>query len=194
RVGRPIPGVQVKIVDEERKEVKKGEIGELAVKGYLMEGYYKKEEKTKEIIDDEGWLYTGDLACYYDDGINIRIVGRCKDMIIRGGFNVYPVDIEECLLKFDKVEDVSVVGKNHEILGESIVAFVIPKPGVNITTGEVISFCRGKIANYKIPDEVIFVSQFPIIPAGKVKKNDLKKWAENGVPDSDSFFFGLDKE
>ena len=120
-VGRPIPGVELKIVDENRQTLPNGETGELAVKGYLMKGYYKKEEKTGEVIDDEGWLYTGDLACYCEDNKNIRIVGRIKDMVIRGGFNVYPIDIEECLLTSEDIEDVSVVGKEDEILGERLI-------------------------------------------------------------------------
>ncbi|HEX3043813.1 MAG TPA: class I adenylate-forming enzyme family protein [Bacillota bacterium] len=188
-VGRPIPGVAIKIVDEQRREVKKGEIGELAVRGYLMKGYYKNEAKTRAIIDDEGWLYTGDLACYYDDGVNIRIVGRCKDMVIRGGFNVYPIDIEECLLTSDKIEDVAVVGKEDDILGESLVAFVIPKPDVELSSAEVKMYCRGKIANYKIPDEVYFVSQFPILVSGKVRKNILAEWAVTGIPEENRLLF-----
>lgn len=186
-VGRPLEGFQLKIVDKDRKEVPKGEIGELAIKGYLMEGYYKNEEKTKEVIDEEGWLYTGDLACYYKDGVNVCIVGRCKDMVIRGGFNVYPVDIEECLLNFEKVEDVSVVGEDDEILGEALVAFVIQKPGQHITEREIKAFCRGKIANYKVPDKVFFVSQFPVLESGKVQKNILRKWIVEGIPAEDKF-------
>lgn len=188
-VGRPIPGVEIKIVNGQRQEVKKGEIGELAVRGYIMKGYYKNRQKTNEVIDDEGWLYTGDLACYHEDGENIRIVGRCKDMVIRGGFNVYPIDIEECLLKFDKIEDAAVVGKPDDIMGEKLVAFLIPKPSVDITAGEVMGFCRGKIANYKVPDEVHFVSQFPILLSGKVQKNVLKEWAQNGIPAENKLLF-----
>ncbi len=189
-VGGPIPGVEIRIVDSERQDLPKGETGELAVRGYLMNGYYKNKEKTKEIIDAEGWLYTGDLACYHEDGENIRIVGRCKDMVIRGGFNVYPIDIEECLLKFEKIEDVSVVGSADSILGEKLVAFVIPKPGVSITPGEVMGFCRGKIANYKVPDEVYFVSQFPILLSGKVQKNVLVQWTISGIPEDSCLLFG----
>lgn len=182
-VGRPIDGVQIKIVDNNRKEVPKGEVGELAVKGYLMKGYYKNKEKTDEVIDDNGWLYTGDLASYYKDGENICIVGRLKDMIIRGGFNVYPIDIEECLLGFDKVLDIAVVAKEDEILGESIVAYVIPKPGEEIEKTEILKYCRGKISNYKVPDEVVFVSQFPILDSGKVQKNILQQWTKSQVPE-----------
>lgn len=187
-VGRPVPGVEMKIVDQHRDEVEKGEIGELAVRGYLMNGYYKNEEATRAAIDEDGWLYTGDLACFYDD-VNIRIVGRCKDMIIRGGFNVYPTDIEECVVQLDAAQDVSVVGKNDDLLGESIVAFVIPNPGESVTEGDVKRYCRGKISNYKVPDEVRFVSQFPILMSGKVQKNILREWAQNGVPEDSSMLF-----
>jgi len=187
-VGRPIEGVAIKIVDENRKEVPKGEVGELAVKGYLMKGYYNNEKKTKEIIDEEGWLYTGDLAKFYDDE-NISIVGRCKDMIIRGGFNIYPIDIEEILLKHPSVQDAAVVGKNHDVIGEQTVAFIIPKPGAVLDKNQILAFCKGKIANYKIPDDVIFISQMPIILSGKVKKNTLKEWAEKGVPENELFLF-----
>lgn len=186
-VGRPIDGFQVKIVDKDRNEVPKGEVGELAVKGYLMKGYYKNEAKTREVIDEDGWLYTGDLACYYGDGVNLCIAGRIKDMVIRGGFNVYPVDIEECLLHFEKVEDVSVVGQPDDILGEAITAFVIPKPGEEITEGEIKAFCRGRISNYKVPDNVHFVSQFPILESGKVQKNILRQWAVEGIPAESQF-------
>jgi fatty-acyl-CoA synthase len=188
-VGRPIPGVEIKIVDEHRREVEKGETGELAVRGYLMSGYYKNEEKTRAVIDEDGWLYTGDLACVYDDGANIKIVGRCKDMVIRGGFNVYPIDIEECLLTHDSIEDAAVVGKEDEILGEKLIAFVIPKPDAEITSADVKRHCRGKIANYKIPDEVFFVSQFPILLSGKVRKNILAEWARNGIPEENRILF-----
>jgi len=188
-VGSPIPGVELKIVDENRRKVKAGETGELAVRGYLMKGYYKNEEKTREVIDEQGWLYSGDLACIHNDDRNIRIVGRAKDMVIRGGFNVYPIDIEECLLCFEKIEDVSVVGKADEILGESLVAFVIPKPDVGISEGEVKAYCRGRIANYKIPDEVYFVSQFPILLSGKVRKNILTEWAGSEIPEENRLLF-----
>ncbi len=191
-VGKPIPGVSVKIVDEHRKELPSGKVGELAVKGYLMKGYYKQPEKTAEAIDRDGWLYTGDLAEFHDDGETVRIVGRLKDMIIRGGFNVYPIDIESCLLKKEDIEDVSVVGKPHAMMGESIVAYVIPKPGTHMTAGDVIRYCRGRVANYKVPDEVIFVSQFPIILSGKIQKNRLKEWAETGVPDEWAVLFDDD--
>ncbi|PID59164.1 hypothetical protein CSB45_01825 [candidate division KSB3 bacterium] len=187
-VGRPLPGVEIKIVDQQRQPVPKGEVGELAVKGYLMTGYYKKPEKTSEVIDEDGWLYTGDMARYYDDE-NISIVGRCKEMIIRGGFNIYPIDIEEVILKHRDVQDVAVVGRPHDVIGEQTVAFVVPHPGRTVTKNDILNFCQGTIANYKIPDEVIFISQMPIILSGKVKKTTLGRWAKEGVPRNELFLF-----
>ena len=189
-VGRPIPGVEIKIVDQYRNEVPQGEVGELATRGYLMKGYLSKPEETDGIIDDEGWLYTGDLARYYDDE-NITIMGRCKDMIIRGGFNIYPVDIEEEILKHPEVLDVSVVGKPHGVMGEQTVAFVVPKPGAAINKNDIRQFCAGKLANYKIPDHIIFISQMPIILAGKVQKSTLREWTLNGVPEENLILFDM---
>jgi fatty-acyl-CoA synthase len=188
-VGEAIQGVEYRIVDENRMDVSNGEVGELAVRGYLMKGYYKNPEKTAEVIDEAGWLYTGDLAALGEDGKSIKIVGRCKDMIIRGGFNVYPIDIEECLLKNDLIHDVAVVGKPDDLLGESITAFIVPKPGVEIGVGDVKRFCRGKVANYKIPDDVVFISQMPIIMSGKVQKQVLKEWVVDGIPSENRFMF-----
>jgi len=189
-VGYPIPGAEYRIVDEKRNDVAPGETGELAVRGYLMKGYYNRPEKTAEVIDADGWLYTGDLATRGSDDGAVRIVGRCKDMIIRGGFNVYPVDIEECILRNECVDDVAVVGKPDDLLGESISAFVIPKPGVLLTEGDIKRFCRGKIANYKIPDDVHIVSQLPILISGKVQKNVLREWVCNGIPEENLVLFG----
>lgn len=187
-VGRPIPGVEIKIVDQDRKELKKGEIGELAVKGYNMIGYYHKPEKTAEIIDSEGWLYTGDLAKYYDDE-NISIVGRCKDMIIRGGFNVYPSDIEEYIMQLEQVESVAVIGKENEILGEEIVAYIVLVPGAQLQEKDVKKYLFEKIANYKMPDKIYFISEMPIILAGKIDKRVLKDWTENGIPAEKQILF-----
>lgn len=187
-VGRPIPGVKIKIVNTNHEEVKKGDIGELAVKGYNMLGYFQKEEATGKVIDQEGWLYTGDLAKYYDDE-NIAIVGRCKDMIIRGGFNVYPIDIEEAILKIEGIQNVAVVGKENRILGEEIVAFILPKPGVQIDANEIRRYLFKHLANYKMPDKIYFVSEIPIILAGKIDKKELNKWAEEGIPNDKKIMF-----
>lgn len=191
-VGKPIPGVKIKIVDSNRREIRKGEVGELAVKGYNMLGYYRKEELTNEVIDQEGWLYTGDLAKYYDDE-NIAIVGRCKDMIIRGGFNVYPIDVEEAILRIEGIQNVAVVGKKNRILGEEIVAFVLPKPGAEISINEIRRYLFKHLANYKMPDKIYFVSEIPIILAGKIDKKELSKWAELGIPNDKKIMFKGEK-
>lgn len=166
-----------------------GEVGELAIRGYNMQGYYKNEEKTREITDEEGWLYTGDLAKYYDKE-NISIVGRCKDMVIRGGFNVYPSDIEEALLRIPGVQTAAVVGKSHEVLGEELIAFVMPKAGVSLSRGEISRHLFRSIANYKQPDKIYLISEMPIILAGKTDKKELEKWAESGVPAEKNILFG----
>lgn len=188
-VGRPIPGVEIKIVDEKtRKTVEHGEIGELAVRGYNMDSYYNNPDKRAEIVDDDGWLYTGDLARYYDRE-NISIVGRCKDMIIRGGFNVYPSDIEEVLLQIPEVQTAAVVSKVNEILGEEIVAFVVPVAGKEISKNEISRYIFQNLANYKQPDKIEFISEMPIILAGKIDKKELKIWCEEGIPESKSILY-----
>lgn len=187
-VGRVIPGVKIKIVDENRNEVSKGEIGELAVKGYNMVGYYNNPEKTKEVISEDGWLYTGDLAKFYDEE-NICIVGRCKDMIIRGGFNVYPSDIEEYLLQIDGVQNAAVVGKQNDILGEEIVAFILPRAGCELKKNDITKALFRNLANYKMPDKIYFVSEIPTILAGKVDKKELRIWAEEGIPSDKQMLF-----
>ncbi len=187
-VGRPIPGVEIKIVDNNRNLVPHGEVGELAIRGYVMAGYYNNEEKTKEIIDDDGWLYTGDLARYYDKE-NISIVGRCKDMVIRGGYNVYPSDIEEVILQIPKVQTVAVVGKPHEVLGEELVAFVVARAGETLTKNEISRYVFANLANYKQPDKIYFISDMPAILAGKIDKKVLSDWAVNGIPEDKQMLF-----
>jgi fatty-acyl-CoA synthase len=187
-VGRPIDGIEIKIVDSERHEVPKGEVGELAVRGYNMLGYYNNPEKTREVMDEDGWLYTGDLAKYYD-GENISIVGRCKDMIIRGGFNVYPCDIEEHVLQMPEVQTVAVTGNHHEVIGEEIVAFIVIKAGENLHENDVRKYLRTCLANYKMPDKIYFISEMPIILAGKIDKSVLASWAQNGIPQDKQVLF-----
>ncbi len=191
-VGRPIEGVEIKIVDENRVTLPKGETGELAVRGYNMAGYYNNPQKTSEVIDEDGWLYTGDLARYYDEE-NISIVGRCKDMIIRGGFNVYPSDIEECIMQLPEIQTAAVVGSPHDILGEEIRAFVVVKAGKALTDRDIFRHLFTRIANYKMPDKVHFISEMPIILAGKVDKKELELWAAEGIPENKQVLF-LDRE
>jgi fatty-acyl-CoA synthase len=181
-VGRPIPGVEVRIVDKERHPVKPGETGEVAIRGYLMKGYYKNEARTREVIDEDGWLYSGDLGRVYEGTDNIQIVGRARELIIRGGFNVYPIDVEEQVLLLDGVQDVAVVGRGDDILGEAIVAFVVPKPGQRITRGDLLRRLRENLSSHKLPDEVHLLRQLPTILSGKVLKNVLCEWAATEVP------------
>jgi len=187
-VGRPIPGVEIKIVNQNRNVVPFGEIGELAIKGYVMGGYYNNEEKTKEIMDEDGWLYTGDLAKYYDKE-NISIVGRCKDMVIRGGFNVYPSDIEEVLLQIPEVQIAAVIGRPHKVLGEELVAFVVPKAGASLKKTDISKYVFANIANYKQPDGIYLISDMPTILAGKIDKKELYKWATEGIPKEKEMLF-----
>lgn len=187
-VGRPIPGVEIKIVDEERNPVAHGEIGELAIRGYVMAGYYKNEEKTNEIMDKDGWLYTGDLAKYYDKE-NISIVGRCKDMVIRGGYNVYPSDIEEIILRIPEVQTAAVVGRPHDVLGEELVAFVVLRAGEEIKKSDINRYIFQNLANYKLPDQIYLISDMPAILAGKIDKKVLRDWAVNGIPQDKQMMF-----
>lgn len=187
-VGRPIPGVEIKIVDENRKPVPHGEIGELAIRGYVMAGYYNNEEKTAEITDDEGWLYTGDLARYYDKE-NISIVGRCKDMVIRGGYNVYPSDIEEVILQIPQVQTAAVVGRPHDVLGEELIAFVVVRAGETLGTNDINRYVFRHLANYKLPDHIYLISDMPAILAGKIDKKVLSEWAVNGIPEDKQILF-----
>ncbi|MCX8174332.1 MAG: long-chain-fatty-acid--CoA ligase [Thermoplasmata archaeon] len=185
-VGRPIPDVEVKIVDADRKEVPRGTPGELACRGYnIMKGYYKNPEATKEAIDEEGWLYTGDMATMDERGY-VRIVGRIKDMVIVGGFNVYPREIEELLLQHPKILDVTVVGVPDKELGEVVAALVIPKKGIELKEEEVVDFLYGNVASAKVPRYVQIVESFPVSGRGKVLKyvirEELKKKIAAGDP------------
>lgn len=175
-VGRPLPHVEVKIIDPVSNEpVPPGEQGELCTRGYhVMKGYYKMPGATKEVIDEEGWLHTGDLAVENEDG-TYQITGRLKDMIIRGGENIYPREIEEFLYTHPKVLDVQIVGVPDEKYGEISVAFIRKKEGVECTEEEIIEFCKGKIARFKIPSQVIFVHNYPMTASGKIQKYKLRE-------------------
>lgn len=175
-VGRPIPGVEIKLVDPvSRREVGPGRDGELAARGHgVMAGYYKNPEATARVIDPEGWLYTGDLARLRDDG-NYRIVGRCKELIIRGGENIYPPEIEEFLSHHPSVAEAAVVGLPDAKFGEVIAAWIVPRPGAVMRAEDVRDYCRGQIAHYKIPQYVQIVEQLPRTVTGKVRKHVLRE-------------------
>ena len=169
-VGRIMPHVEVKIVDADGRIVPRGTAGELLTRGYsVMLGYWGDEEKTREAIDAAGWMHTGDLATIDDEGY-CNIVGRIKDMVIRGGENVYPREIEEFLYKHPKVQDVQVVGVPDTRVGEELCAWIMLRPGETATVDEIKAFCQGQIAHYKIPRYVKFVDAFPMTVTGKVQK------------------------
>jgi fatty-acyl-CoA synthase len=176
-VGRVFPGAKVKIVDDERRELPLGQVGELAthLRG-VMQGYYKAPEATAEALDDEGWYYTGDLAVMDEEGY-VRIVGRKKDMIIRGGQNVYPAEVERYLLTHPAIQAVAVVGVPSEVEGETVWAYVVPEEGATLATQEVLEYCQGEIVAYKIPSQVRIVDALPRTAVGKVQKFKLHEMA-----------------
>ena len=178
-VGRPLPGIECKIVDPETgEELPDGENGEFVARGYnLMRGYYKMPRATRAAIDNEGWLHTGDLAARTPEG-NFRITGRLKDMIIRGGENIYPKEIEEFLYTHPKIEDVQVIGVPDKAAGEEIMACIILKEGESMTEKEVQDFVRDNMAKHKVPRYVDFMDAFPMNAAGKILKYKMR---ENAV-------------
>jgi fatty-acyl-CoA synthase len=183
-VGRALPNVEVKIVDPvTRQELSLGETGELASRGYhIMKGYYKMPDKTREAVDEDGWLYTGDLAVMDEQG-NCRIVGRLKDVIIRGGENIYPREIEEFLYTHSKVKDAQVVGVESKKYGEEVVAFVQLRAGASATEEEMREFCKGQISFHKIPRSFIFVDEYPATASGKIQKYKLREKAAEVLDD-----------
>ena len=182
-VGRAMPGVEVKVADPETCiEMPRGTPGEIMCRGYnVMKGYYNMPEETAKAITPDGWLHSGDLGIMDEDGYLI-ITGRIKDMIIRGGENIYPRELEEFLAGLEGVLDVQVVGTPSEKYGEEVAAFVISKPGADLTPEDVRDFCRGKIAWHKIPKHVALVEGFPLTASGKVKKFELRKMAMEMFP------------
>ena len=169
-VGRVHPHVQVKIIDDDGHVVPVGTRGELCTRGYsVMLGYWDDDERTREAIDPAGWLHTGDLAVIDELGY-CDIVGRVKDMIIRGGENIYPREVEEYLLRHPKIMDVSVFGIPDDKYGEQVIAWVQVKEGETLNEAAVKSFCDGQIAHYKIPWKVEFVDEFPLTVTGKIQK------------------------
>ena len=176
-VGRVFPGVQVKVVDDQRRELPLGQVGELACHmDGVMKGYYKAPESTAEALDDEGWYYTGDLAVMDEKGY-VRIVGRKKDMIIRGGQNIYPPEIEHYLMTHPAVQSVAVVGVPDEVGSENVWAYVVAQPGAQLTSKEVLNYCQGEIAPHKVPSEVRIIDALPMTPTTKARKFELREMA-----------------
>ena len=177
-VGAVLPGVEARIVDPESGEILgPGVQGELQARSSMvMQGYYNMPEATASAIDDEGWLHTGDLAEVDEDGY-YKITGRLKDMIIRGGENVYPREIEEFLYTHPKISDVQVIGVPDERFGEEVMAWVTLKPGESADTEEIREFCRGKIAHFKVPRYVKVTTEFPMTVTGKIQKYRMREMA-----------------
>ncbi|MEV5529585.1 AMP-binding protein [Streptomyces prunicolor] len=181
-VGRVLPHLEVKVVDPATGVTQpRGTAGELCTRGYsVMLGYWNEPEKTAEAIDAGRWMHTGDLAMMREDGY-VEIVGRIKDMIIRGGENIYPREIEEFLYTHPKIADVQVVGVPHERYGEEVLACVIPRdPGDPLTLEELRGFCEGRLAHYKIPSLLQIMDAFPMTVSGKVRKIELRERAVRG--------------
>ncbi|MDR0563289.1 MAG: AMP-binding protein [Spirochaetaceae bacterium] len=175
-VGRELPGVEVTIRDPETgEECPEGVHGEFCCRGYnTMKGYYKMEEATRKCIDSQGWLHSGDMGVKDEEG-NFRVTGRIKDMIIRGGENIYPKEIEDFLYTMPGVKDVQVVGIASKKYGEEVGAFVILHPDASLTEEDVKDFCRGRISRYKIPKYVFFVDAYPLTASGKIQKYQLRE-------------------
>jgi fatty-acyl-CoA synthase len=174
-VGRVQPHLEVKIVDEAGRLVPCGATGELCTRGYsVMIGYWDDPERTAEALDASGWMHTGDLATLDADGYG-NIVGRIKDMVIRGGENVYPREIEEFLYRHPAIQDVQVIGLPDPKYGEELCAWIVLKPGETLTPEAVRAFCQGQIAHYKIPRHVKFVEGFPTTVTGKVQKFAMRE-------------------
>ena len=174
-VGRIQPHLEVKIVDKDGRIVPVGAAGELCTRAYaVMRGYWEDEARTREAIDAAGWMHTGDLATIDAEGY-ANIVGRVKDMLIRGGENVYPREIEEYLLRHPGVQDVQVFGVPDDKYGEEVCAWVVPRRGHALGEQEIRDFCRGQIAHYKVPRYVRIVEQFPLTATGKAQKFEMRK-------------------
>jgi fatty-acyl-CoA synthase len=173
-VGRPMPGVEVKIVDERRRELPSGQVGELACRGdSVMLGYYRAPEMSAEVMDEEGWYYTGDLAMMDGDGY-LRIVGRKRDLIIRGGQNIYPPEIENYLMAHPWIREAAVVGVPSPLEGESVWAFVLLEEGADMTPRQVLGYCREELEPHMVPSQVRFVTDFPRSETGKPQKFALR--------------------
>ena len=184
--GYPAPGYEFRVVDPETGEqLPDGKPGELRVKSYaLMKGYYKKPKETAESFDADGWFCTGDMAERHADGY-IRFLGRFKDMLKVGGENVDPMEVEGLLLEHPAVQQVAVVGLPDRRLTEVPVAFVERKPGADIEAEDILAYCRGKVASFKIPRHAIFIDEFPMTASGKIRKVELREQAKELLAKAD---------
>jgi acyl-CoA synthetase (AMP-forming)/AMP-acid ligase II len=176
--GRPIPELEVKIIDQEGNRLPTGEPGEILARGFtVMIGYFNNPEATAETVDEEGWLHTGDVG-FVDEHDNITITDRIKDMFIVGGFNAYPAEIENLMLRHPRIAQVAVIGVPDERLGEVAKAFVVLQPGPTIEPAEIVEWARAEMANFKAPRSVEFLDALPVNATGKVVKDELRaRWS-----------------
>jgi long-chain acyl-CoA synthetase len=173
-IGLPIDGVEMRVAGDDGAEMPQGEVGEIAIRGHnVMKGYWQRREATAEAIDSAGWFKTGDLGRVDEDGY-FFIVDRKKEMIIRGGFNVYPREIEEVLYEHPAIREAAVIGLPHESLGEEVAAAVSLEPGSNLTAEDLRQYVKERVAAYKYPRQVWVLADLPKGPTGKIQKRDLK--------------------
>jgi long-chain acyl-CoA synthetase len=178
-VGVPLPDTDIRIVDvnDIEKELPLGEVGEIVIKGpQIMMGYYKNPEETAKVIKD-GWVYSGDIGCFDEDGY-LKIVDRKKDMIIAGGYNIYPVELDDVLFDHPKILEACTLGVHDGYRGETVKAFVVVKKGETLTEGEIITYCRENLAPYKVPKLIEFIDELPKSAVGKVLRRKLKEMEE----------------
>ncbi len=174
-VGRPGPCLEVKLCDDQGGVVPIGERGEICTRGYsVMKGYWGEPERTAETIDQDGWLHSGDLGIMDAEGF-VQVVGRLKDMIIRGGENVYPREVEEFLFTHPDIQDVQVFGIPDEKYGEQVCAWVQLKNGSQLDADTLRAFCKSKITHFKIPRYIEFVNEFPMTVTGKIQKFRMRE-------------------
>jgi long-chain acyl-CoA synthetase len=172
-IGTPVKGVEMKVVDEDGNEVEQGEVGEIVIKGpNVMKGYWRKDDATAESIKD-GWFHSGDMAKIDEEGY-FFIVDRKKEMILRGGYNVYPREIEEVLYEHPAVAEAAVVGVPDDKMGEEVGAAVVLKKGEDASADDLKSFVKEQVANYKYPRKIWFVDELPKGPTGKILKREVE--------------------
>jgi len=176
-VGRPIPGVKIKVVDDDFRELGADEVGEIVCRAYNVTlGYHRDPDLTKATVDEGGWLHTGDLGSWDEQGY-LRIIGRKDDIIINRGFNIYPKEIEDFLLSHPKIANAAVIGVQDDFSGEAIWAYIVAKGEAAPTEEEIINFCSGKIAYYKVPEHVRVVTELPVTLSGKIRRFELREEA-----------------
>lgn len=174
-IGKPLGDFNVKVLAADGREVPTGEVGEILIKGdCVIPSYFRMREETAETFGEEGWLRTGDMG-YLDENGYITLMGRLKEMYVQGGFNVYPVEVENLIAKHPKVSMVAGIGVPDAVLGEVGRYYIVPKPGATVTEEELLEYCRSSLADYKVPRQVVFVDSLPMTPVGKIMKSKLKE-------------------